>query len=172
MIEDLKQAIDKKQCKKASKILNEFVTKKDKAILSILYQLIDEDKIEDGLIICDIVKSYFRIKRNSLNDVEVIFEFPITDNVNIQESLLDVLGYDKMTPSINDQKRIIGKYFNFGDNTDYRYYTDPRYGLAAACAGWDKEIVKGFLNHCITTGDAPLKYVSQNSLKGKYVKLR
>lgn len=51
-------------------------------------------------------------------------------------------------------------------------YCDPRYGLAAACAGWDKQLTKDFLEYCLLTGDTPVKYVAENSLKGKYVKLR
>lgn len=55
-----------------------------------------------------------------------------------------------------------------------RGFTDPRYGIAAACAGWKKELTEDFLKHCLDTADrdTPLKYVAKNSLKGKYVKLR
>jgi hypothetical protein len=76
-----------------------------------------------------------------------------------------------MLPDNEDIKTIIKSAWDFGISRE-KGFVDPRYGLAAACAGWDKEIVRDFLNHCIATGDVPLKYVSENSLKGKYIKLR
>ena len=77
-----------------------------------------------------------------------------------------------MVPSKEEQSHLIEKYFNFGDDTNYKFCTDPRYGLAAACAGWDKDVVKSFLEKCMSIPDAPLQYVAKNSLNRKYVKLR
>ena len=85
--------------------------------------------------------------------------------------MLDAIGYDKMMPAMNDITQIINECWDFGRNRE-KGYVDPRYGLAAACAGWKRELVTKFLNHCIETGDTPLKHVAENSLKGKYIKLR
>ncbi|NME68498.1 hypothetical protein [Flammeovirga aprica] len=101
-----------------------------------------------------------------------LFELWDIEDHTVNESLLNVLGYDKVVPSEDEQKIIIKKYFHFGDDIDNRYYSDPKYGLAAACAGWNTSIVKDFLNHCLTMNDVPLVYVSKYSLKGHYVKLR
>jgi hypothetical protein len=77
-----------------------------------------------------------------------------------------------MIPEIVDQQKIIEIFFKFGDQTNYKYCSDPRYGLAAACAGWEPSIVESFLKYCLEINDAPLKYVAENSLKRKYVRLR
>ena len=85
--------------------------------------------------------------------------------------MLDALGYDKMQPSNEDIRIIIDAVWDFGKNIG-KGFCDPRYGLVAACAGWEPSLVRDFLLHCIATGDVPVKYVAENSLKGKYVRLR
>lgn len=171
MLKELESSVSKGQQKKTSRILNGIVERNDKSYLEPLSQMI-KDPIEDGIIICDLVRAFFRLNRTSLSDCSTIFLMQGIDNVNVKEALLEVLGYDKMVPPIDDQKRIIEMFFNFGDGMDRRYFTDPRYGLAAACAGWEESVVREFLLHCKEFGDAPLKYVAENSLKKKYVKLR
>ncbi|MCK9157174.1 MAG: hypothetical protein M0P12_14010 [Paludibacteraceae bacterium] len=167
----LKRGFIKKARKKIQKIVSNSVSENDNSILSLLENTLNTEK-ENGIILNEVTKGYFRLKRKSKNDCSPIFELLSNNEFSVQEALLEVLGYDKMIPSIEEQKLIIDMYFLFGQGIDLNSFCDPRYGLAAACAGWDKEIVRDFLNHCIATGDAPLKYVSENSLKGKYVKLR
>ncbi len=167
----LKEALVKKQEKKIQKIVSNSVYENDNSILSLLKDTLNTEK-ENGIILNEATKGYFRLKRKSKNDCSPIFELLSNIEFSVQEALLEVLGYDKMVPSIEEQKLIIDKYFLFGQGIDLNSFCDPRYGLAAACAGWDKEIVRDFLDHCIATGDVPLKYVSENSLKVKYVKLR
>lgn len=112
-----------------------------------------------------------RLKRTSLEDVSVLLENVGIMKYSLGYGLLDALGYDRMLPNYFDIEKIIKSCWNFGvvRNTGY---VDPRYGLAAACAGWQGDIVKDFLKHCIETGDSPLIYVAENSLKDKYIKLR
>jgi hypothetical protein len=171
MLENLESSIVKGHQKKVKSILRELIDAKDKSCTGHLFRLLNSN-IKDGIIICDLARTFFRLNRESLSDCSTIFMFQDNENVNIIEALLEVLGYDKMIPSVEDQKRIIEKFFRFGDGMDMRYFSDPRYGLAAACAGWDNDVVREFLLYCKTVGDAPLKYVSENSLKRKYVRLR
>ena len=168
---DLKKALEKRQEKKIQKIILNSIIENDNSILPLLEDTINTEN-ENGIILNEVTKGFFRLKRKSKNDCSPIFELLNINEFSVQEALLEVLGYDKMIPNIKEQKFIIERYFLFGQGLDLNSYCDPRYGLAAACAGWDKEIVRDFLNHCMTTGDVPLKYVSENSLKGKYVKLR
>ena len=72
-----------------------------------------------------------------------------------------------MVPETIDQKKIIDIFFDFGSKTNLKYCTDPRYGLAAACAGWETSIVENFLKHCLEVDDAPLKYIAKKSLDKK-----
>lgn len=93
------------------------------------------------------------------------------NDYNMYNGVLDSLGYDKIIPSIKDQSTIIELCWDAWKDRP-KGCTDPRYGLAAACAGWKFEKVISFLKHCLNSNDVPLMYVSENSLKGKYVKLR
>jgi|688.fasta_scaffold750265_1 hypothetical protein len=170
-VQELEKCAKLDHHKKFKKIVIDSVASDDKSILETLYKIIKSINT-NGLILAEATKAYVRLKRNDLNDCLPIFELWDIDNVTVQESLLDVLGYDRVVPSAVEQELIIIKYFKFGDNTDYRYFTDPRYGLAAACALWKQETVSAFLKKCITINDAPLKYVAENSLKGKTSKLR
>ncbi len=167
----LKKILESRYCNKAKKILNEYLKDNNKEIVELIFSEISSDLIEDGLILKYATQTYFRLKRLSLSDVIPLFDID-SQIPNVNESLLEVLGYDKMIPTIEDQKKIIEKYFFYGDDMDLKYSSDPRYGLAAACAGWDKDLVRDFLEYCLTKDDAPLKYVAGNSLKRKYVKLR
>jgi hypothetical protein len=112
--------------------------------------------------------SYVRLKRVNLSDVSPVLEYLEDAKHSLGFGLLYALGIDKMIPSPDEQTKIIKHFWNFG--MDRNGYSDPRYGLAAACAGWDKEIVRDFLQHCIKTGDKYILNVTESALKGKYVK--
>ncbi|MBI3135480.1 MAG: hypothetical protein HYZ14_12460 [Bacteroidetes bacterium] len=112
-----------------------------------------------------------RLSRESLNDVSVVIEILNKGTYSAKEGALDALGYDKMIPAEENQRTIIELCRNFGEVRP-RGMMDPRYGLAAACAGWSSDITKDFLELCMKTDDPPLNYVAENSLKGKYVRLR
>ena len=47
-----------------------------------------------------------------------------------------------------------------------RGFMDTRYGIAAPCAGWDLNLTREFLEHCLQTSDndTPLEYVAKNAL--------
>lgn len=171
MLKDLESAIVRCHHKKVKRIVKSIVEANDKSYVNRFYELLSGD-IQDGLIICDLTRALFKLNRTSLADCSTIFLFEDFSNMNIHASLLEVLGYDKMIPVLEDQQKIIERYFYFGDGIDLRYFSDPRYGLAAACAGWDEDTVKPFLLHCLDVDDAPLKYVSKNSIVRRYVKLR
>lgn len=153
------------------RILYSEVRNGNQSLLKILYYIIENEK-ENGIIIRETAKAIFRLKRKSIADCETLLEFADKNIYIINEALLDVLGYDKMKPELDVQRKIIDLFFNFGDKIDRKYLTDPRYGLAAACAGWDQSICESFLKYCLSINDAPLNYVAKNSLKQKYVKLR
>lgn len=112
-----------------------------------------------------------RMKRSDLTDVYELVYRVDSMRYSLGYGMLDALGYDRMHPNEKDIFTIIKSVWDFGIKREMGT-VDPRYGLAAACAGWDRRLVSDFLHHCIATGDAPLKYVAMNSLNGKYVKLR
>jgi hypothetical protein len=115
--------------------------------------------------------AYVRLKRENLEDVEPVFYLLNKGGYAVTCGALDALGYDRMMPANEDINQLISQCFDLR-SPNPRGLSDPRYGLAAACAGWSKQLVEPFLLHCIKTGDYPVKHVAENSLKGKYVKLR
>jgi hypothetical protein len=121
-------------------------------------------------------QTYVRLTRKSLADASPVIELLQSGSLSTVAGCLDPLGYDKMQPNENEIRKLIelvSDLHNHKNRIGYEYGDDDfRYGLAAACAGWNKDLTKDFLESCIKTGDEPVKYVAQNSLKGKYVKLR
>ncbi|MDX8363029.1 hypothetical protein [Cytobacillus sp. IB215316] len=115
--------------------------------------------------------TYVRIKRRNKDDISVVIDLLNLEKYSVTEGTLEALGYDRMCPDIIYQDEIIEKCFSFGRNRK-KTFTDPRYGLAAACAGWESNRVTSFLQDCLQSNDTPLIYVAKNSLKRKYVRLR
>ena len=120
-------------------------------------------------------QTYVRLKRKSLNDASPVLELLKFGGLSTVSGCLNPLGYDRMQPDEKQITELIKLSLDLHKHKDYEpAYGDPRYGIAAACAGWDKKLTKEFLEHCIATAGkhTPLIYVAENSLKGKYVKLR
>lgn len=134
--------------------------------------------VPNDMITYAAAQSYVRLKRKSLTDASPAIELLQFGRLSTVDGCLNPLGYDKMQPDENQIKELIKLSWDLHKHKDRlgheSGYCDPRYGLAAACAGWDRQLTKDFLEHCFGTADrdTPLKYVSENSLKGKYVKLR
>lgn len=123
-------------------------------------------------------QTYVRLKRTSLHDAQPIIELLKFGGLSIVDGALNPLGYDKMSPPTKQINELIDLSWDLHKHKDRigyeSNYSDPRYGLAAACAGWDKKLTKSFLMHCIETAnkDSSLILVSEKSLKGKYAALR
>lgn len=112
-----------------------------------------------------------RLQRDGLDDIGPFYEIIKNKKYSTNEGALEALGYDRMVPAVEEQYRIIEQFGDFGNDRP-KGLTDPRYGLAAACAGWTANNVKKFLINCINAKDVPLKYIAENSLNKRYVKLR
>jgi hypothetical protein len=60
-----------------------------------------------------------------------------------------------MTPSKGEIAELIALGWDLHKHKDrvgVEYgYLDPRYGLVLACARWDKELTRPFLDHCLAT---------------------
>lgn len=146
-----------------------------KNVLTEIEQIV-RTNVPNDMITYAAAQSYVRLKRQSITDASPTIELLQFGGLSTVDGCLNPLGYDKMQPDEKQIKEIIKLSWDLHKHKDRLGheggYCDPRYGLAAACAGWDRHLTKVFLEHCLSTGDTPLKYVSENSLKGKYVKLR
>ncbi|MET0637488.1 MAG: hypothetical protein ABWZ25_15760 [Chitinophagaceae bacterium] len=120
-------------------------------------------------------QTYVRLKRKSIHDAQPIIELLKFGGLSLVDGALNPLAYDKMMPPREEIIELIQLSRDLHNHKDYeRGYSDPRYGLAAACAGWDKKITEDFLNHCLATAgmDNSLIHAAEGSLKGKYIALR
>lgn len=143
-----------------------------KKSLEIIKGIIEENKDFD-MVTYAAAQSYVRIMRESLNDVRPVFELLNKGGFSLIDGCLNPLGYDRMMPNNEDIKRLLRLTWDI-HKIKPKGYTDPRYGIAAACAGWNPELTHDFLQHCLDTAgkDTPLIYVAKNALEGRYVKLR
>jgi hypothetical protein len=129
--------------------------------------------------------TYIQLKRKSINDGSPVLELLEFGSVSVISGALKALAIDQMKPTENEVRKIlahckdihkhkdrIGQEFGLMDSRQY---------LAIACANWDVELTKDFLNHCIDTAsninslgklviNQNLIDVCQNSLKGKHSK--
>lgn len=129
--------------------------------------------------------TYVQLKRKSINDGSPVLELLDFGSVSVIHGALLVLATDQMKPDeneirnilsicrdINKHKDRIGQEFGLMDSRQY---------LAIACANWDIELTRDFLNHCIDTASDISSFgkaivnqnlidVCQNSLKGKFSK--
>lgn len=70
---EIEVVIKKGYDKKLKKFLKEVVLEKDEILLEILRRII-EDEMKNGIVLNEVIKVYFRIKRKSLNDCMLFFE--------------------------------------------------------------------------------------------------
>lgn len=107
-------------------------------------------------------KAWVRLSRSDLKDAKPILKVINMGCCSATEGALEALGFDRMIPDENSCNQIIVKCWDFGFGR-HKGYTDPSYGLAAACAGWKKEIVNAFIKHCLESKDNPLIFVAKFS---------
>ncbi len=169
----LKEAKDKRTWETQYEMILTLGLLNYKKLLSVVELIVEANNPHD-MITNAAAQSYVRLKRYSLNDALPVLELLRFGGLSIVSGCLMPLAYDRMQPDTNQIKELIQLSWNLHQHKDFELgYGDPRYGIAAACAGWDKELTKKFLENCITTANnyTPLIYVAENSLKGKYVKL-
>jgi hypothetical protein len=122
-------------------------------------------------------QTYVRLKRKSINDARPVIELVEFGSISIIKGATIVLAYDKMIPKQKEILKLIALCWNLHKHKDrvgFEYgITDPRYGMAVACAGWDKVLTTDFLLHCISTAsnDTALINAAKKSLKEEYTKL-
>lgn len=129
--------------------------------------------------------TYIQLKRQSLNDGSTVLELLNFGSVSVIQGALLALAIDKMTPKEDEIKIILSKCKDINKHKDRIGnefgLLDSRQYLAIACANWNIELTRDYLNHCIETANNINSFgkpiinqnlidVCQNSLKGKYSK--
>ncbi len=117
-------------------------------------------------------QSYVRLKRASNNDARPVIELLKFGRLSVVTGAPMPLAQDRMIPISTEIEELVALSYNLHKHKDRRGTKlgsqDPRYGVAIACAGWDKKLTEKFLTHCLATGDAVMRRVAESSLKGKY----
>jgi hypothetical protein len=127
--------------------------------------------------------TFVQLKRKSINDAQPVLELLSFGSTSVIHGALIALAVDRMIPPNNEIEQIIKISWDINKHKDrigHEYgLMDPRNELARACAGWDKSLATGFLNHCIETAfnindnrkpveNNILIDICKNSLSGKY----
>jgi len=128
-------------------------------------------------------KTYVQLKRSSLHDAKPVRSLLALNGLSVSTGALMAMSSDRMIPDREDCKEIIRTCWDINKHPDRigaEYgLADPRHYLAAACAGWDRQLTAGFLHHCISTAfnidqsgkpveNKPLMDVCKKALSGKY----
>lgn len=139
--------------------------------------------IPHDMITMNAATAFVQLKRKNIYDGQPVLELLNFGSTSVIAGALKALAIDKMLPSKNEIEEILKISWDINKHKDRIGHEfgliDPRIYLAVACAGWDLELTKDFLNHCIETAfnisrfDKPVENtqlieVSQKSLKGKY----
>lgn len=138
-----------------------------------ILSIIKQNKPHD-MITYAAAQTYVRLTRHSLHDAQPVIELLKFGGLSLVDGALKPLGDDRMMPPQEEITKIIELSWNLHGHKDRigneNGYMDPRYGLIVACAGWDIQLTKDFLNHCLLTSgnDTSILKVVQNSLKGKF----
>jgi hypothetical protein len=139
--------------------------------------IVQQNKPHD-MITYAAAQSYVRLKRQSIYDAQPIIELLRDSGLSVVDGALVPLGHDHMIPPKDEILKLIELGWDLHRHKDRlgneRGYADPRYGLALACSGWDKQLIIPFLKHCLETSenDSSFKRVVANAIKGKYIRIR
>lgn len=131
-----------------------------------LYQICLDNK-EHDMITIYAAMAYSRIMRTSDNDVSPVFDLFKFGGFSVIDGALRCISADRLMLQEEEIKRLISLTENFPQKHEVGL-GDLRIGLACACAGWDKNLVSGFLERCFTSPDKQLGYAAEKALKKKY----
>jgi hypothetical protein len=137
-------------------------------------EIVDKNKPHD-MITYAAAQTYVRLKRKFLNDAEPVIELTKFGGLSVVSGALHAITFDKMLPANTEIIELLELGWNLHKHKDRigheNGYLDPRCYLASACAGWDKQLTRPFLNYCLETAgkDATLKKAVEYAIKGKYI---
>lgn len=118
-------------------------------------------------------QAYVRLSRDSLADAAPSLELLEFGRLSVVDGCLVPIGRDRMMPDTPSIRALTEGAWDLHRHPDRvgkeAGLMDPRDSLAAACALWDSDLVRPFLEHCMATGDQPLRRVAEASLEGRYI---
>jgi hypothetical protein len=142
--------------------------------------------IPHDMITMNAATAFVQLKRKDIHDAQPVIELLDFGSTSVIAGALKALAIDKMLPPKKEIEEILQICWDINKHKDRIGHEfgliDPRIYLAVACASWNLELTKEFLNHCIETAfnisrfDKPVENVQlvevcKKSLKGKYSNL-
>ncbi len=115
-----------------------------------------------------------RIGRDSANDFTPVFETIATGRFELIDGALQAMALLRMIPRESEILELI-RVAELPEAVEAvrGYPGDPcglRKWVAAAAAGWPRDLVREFLERCLPSTNQGLRLAAEQSLKGKYVK--
>lgn len=132
-----------------------------------LKAITDKNEPHDMITIAA-ARSYVRLKRKDLSDVQPVIELLETGNLSVLNGATDILAFDNMTPPEEDIKTIIS-ILDSKDEKEIaiRGLGDPRQGLISAMSKWKDLTSHNYLNQIIESKKKDLIEYAELALKGK-----
>lgn len=115
-----------------------------------------DKNIEFDMVTIQAATAYLRMARENASDVNPIISRFGNIGYSVGEGFLSCLGEDSMTPSVDNQNKLISYFYDFG-NPLPPGHIDPRFGLAQAAQKWDTSEAKKFIEHCSLSLDSKLR---------------
>ena len=146
-------------------------------------EVIVRQNIPHDMITMNATTAFVQIKRKNIYDAQPVLELLNFGSISVISGALYALAIDKMLPPKTEIEEILQICWDINKHKDRVGHEfgliDPRIYLAVACAGWDLELTKDFLNHCTETAfnisrfDQPVENIQlievcKKSFKGKY----
>jgi hypothetical protein len=180
----LKEKQDKRTWETQTEMIKSLGLIDHKEAISDVETIVNKNEPHD-LITHAAATSFIQLKRDSINDGNVVIDLLSTGSVSVISGALLCLPLDRMIPNEDEIERIIKLSWDINKHPDRIGHEfgliDSRIYLALACSDWHINLTKDFLNHCINTAfninrfDKPIENtnlitVCKNSLKGKFSK--
>jgi hypothetical protein len=142
--------------------------------------------IPHDMVTMNAATAFVQLKRRNIHDAQPVLEVLNFGSTSVIAGALKALAVDRMLPPKNEIEEILKIGWDINKHKDRIGHEfgliDPRVFLAVACAGWDTELTKPFLDHCIETAfnisrfakpveNLQLIEACKKSLKGKYSSL-
>ena len=129
--------------------------------------IIDKNEPRDMITIAA-ARSYVRLKRKSLSDVEPVIDLLKFGNLSVLNGATDILTYDDMIPSEADIKTIISLMDNKKEeDISIRGLGDPRESLLSAMSKWKNPASESYIKRFIDSSCISLRRCAESALVGK-----
>ena len=129
--------------------------------------IVDKNEPHDMITIAA-TRTYVRLKRKDLSDVEPVIDLLQFGNLSVLNGAMDILTFDNMSPSEENIKKIISIMDSKKEkDIAIRGLGDPRESLISAMRNWKDLSSQNYLNRFVESKNKDLKRCAELALAGK-----